>query len=86
MDPNVDTSLFENADDRAHFAFYDPRNLVSYVWGGGEDIQVSFGGYGELPTKFFRVPLTWNRANVTLDIFETFVRGSLVPAIQEEME
>jgi len=39
----------QNADNHAHFAYYDKAHEVSFVWAGNPDelIEVCPGGYGE---------------------------------------
>ena len=42
-------TLPQNADDQAHFAYYDKAHDVSFVWAGNPDecIEVCPGGYAE---------------------------------------
>lgn len=74
----------QNADDYAHFAYYDSKELLSFVWNGGPQIQVCAGGYGEPPADTIDVDPTWKRDNVTLEQFESVCRNYLGKTIIPE--
>lgn len=79
----ADPSKHEDADNHAHLTFYDQAHSLSFRWGGGTQITVGVGGYGE-PTRLkFPTPTLWSRESTTLAEFEEHIR-SLLPAAREQ--
>lgn len=64
----------ENADGYPHLAFYDGEADVSYVWGGGNYVQVCPNGYGEPVQDLVLVPERWSMESTTLAQFHQFVK------------
>lgn len=69
-------------DGKAHVAYYDQERSISYIWDGGERIEVCPGGYGERVVARLKANyamVTSPTPEVALSEFTQFIRSEHNP-------